>query len=156
MALLQWNIRGFRSHRPDLRHLLSSYNPSIVCLQETFLTHPPVPIPNYHFVSLPHSIFASSILVHHKTPYIIPPLQTTIPCTVIRIFLRRWITIISVYFSPSLPIDFLEFETLLSQLQPPFLIAGDFNCRHTHWGDSIINTRGRSLEQFLTKLTLSS
>lgn len=33
------------SHRPDHRHFLPSYNPSTVCLQETFPTHPLVPIP---------------------------------------------------------------------------------------------------------------
>ena len=56
---------------------------------------------------------------------------------------------ISVYFSPSHPIDFTAFETLISQLQPPFLVVGDFNCRHTLWGDSTTNSRGRSLERFL-------
>lgn len=66
------------------------------------------------------SISVSSILFHHKTPHIIPPLQITILCTAIHIFLHCWITIVSVYFSPSLPIDFITFEALLPQLQPPF------------------------------------
>lgn len=89
-------------------------------------------------VNPPFSI-CSPMLVHHKTPYTIPPLQTAIPWTVIYIFLCCWITIISIYLSPS--IDFLKFETLLSQLQlqPPLLIDGDFNCCPTLWGDSIIN-----------------
>lgn len=66
MAFQQWNIRGLRSHRLNLHHLIYNYNPFIICLRETFLTYPPVPIPNYHFVSSPHSIAQSSILIHKK------------------------------------------------------------------------------------------
>lgn len=126
MTLLQWNFRGFRTHRPDLRHLTSSSNPSIICLQETFRTHHPIPIPNYHFVSSLHSLPISSIVFHHKTQYNILPLQTTVPCTIIHIFLRFWITNISIYFSHSLSIDFSAFS-----FQPPFLIPGDFNSPHS-------------------------
>lgn len=56
MALLQSNIQGFFSHRPYICHLICSNNPPTICLQETFLPQPPVPIPKYHFVSFPHSL----------------------------------------------------------------------------------------------------
>lgn len=46
MAFLQWNIQGFCSHRPHPCHLIFSYNLAIICLQENFLTLPPVPILN--------------------------------------------------------------------------------------------------------------
>ena len=38
---------------------------------------------------------------------------------------------------------------LLSGLPPPIIVVGDFNCRHTLWGDSVITSRGRSLASFL-------
>ena len=155
MAILQWNIRGLRAHRHDLRYLISNYEPQVICLQETFLTQPPIPIPNYHYIYSPHSIANSGILIHHKTPHTALNINTTVPCTVLRVFLQRWITIISVYFSPSHTINYNAFHNLLSQLQPPLLVVGDFNCRHTLWGDSIVNSRGRSLEQFLSTIDLS-
>lgn len=155
MSILQWNIRGFRAHRHDLRYLISNYEPQVICLQETFLTQTPIPIPDYYYIYSPHSISDSGILVHRKTPYINLTINTTIPCTLLRVFLQRWITIVSVYFSPSHTIDFNTFYNLLSQLQPPLLVVGDFNCRHTLWGDSIVNSRGRSLEHFLSTIDLS-
>ena len=153
MSLLQWNLRGFNSHRYDLRHLLSCYNPQVVCLQETFLTSPPVPIPDYNFLFSPHSLNSAAILVHHKTPYILQTVTTPLPCTVVKVHLQRWITIINVYLSPSQPLNLHTLTTLMSSLSPPFLVVGDFNCRHTLWGDSTINPRGRSLESFLTTTT---
>ena len=129
MSILHWNIHGFRSHRNYLRYLLSIYEPHDICLQETFLVQPPTPIPNYHFIHSLHSIAASSI--HHKTSHTYLNIATTIPCTVVRIFIQRWITIVSVYFSPSHPIDYDNLHDLISQLPSPLMIVGDFNCRHT-------------------------
>jgi len=37
METLQWNIRGLQANREELNILLSDSNPTIVCLQETFL-----------------------------------------------------------------------------------------------------------------------
>ena len=37
METLQWNIRGLQANREELNVLLSNFNPTIACLQETFL-----------------------------------------------------------------------------------------------------------------------
>ena len=68
-----------------LRYLLSIYQ--VIYLQKTFLVQPFTPIPNYHFIHSPHSIAASSILIHHKTPYTYLNIETIIPCTMLQIFL---------------------------------------------------------------------
>ena len=93
ISILHWNIRGLRSHRNDLCYLLSIYEPQVICLQET-LVQPPTPIPNYHFIHSPYSIAAASALIHHRTPYTYLNIETIIPCTVVRILLQRWITIV--------------------------------------------------------------
>ena len=155
MSILQWNIRGFRSHRQDLRQLISSYAPKVLCLQETFLTSPPFPVPNYQFFSSPHSISSSAILVHHSVACSSLPTPTSLPSTVLRVFLSRWISVVSLYFPPSCPIDFDALRSLLSDLPPPLLVVGDFNCRHTLWGDSVVTSRGRSLERFLQDFDLT-
>ncbi len=71
-----------------------------------------------------------------------------------RVFIQRWITVVSVYFLLSNNVAFDAFRNLLSQLTPPLLIIGDLNCRHTLWGDSIITSLGRSHEQFLSSTDL--
>ena len=135
MSILQWNIRGFNTHRNDLRYLISQFNPYVICLQETFLNTPPFPIPNYTFIHLPHSIHASSILIHSSVPHQLLANPTTLPCTFLRIFLKRWITLFSIYLSPSLAFDFTSLQTFLASLPPPFLVLGDFNSRNPFWGD---------------------
>ena len=149
MSVLQWNIRGFRAHRQDLRHLISSYSPQVLCLQETFLTCPPVPIPHYRFFSSPSFISSSAILLHQSVASTPLPVSTTIPCTVLRVFLHRWVSLVSLYLSPSQPIDFEALSSLFLALPSPLLVVGDFNCRHTLWGDSVVSSRGRSLVNFL-------
>ena len=39
MSILQWNIRGYSGNLPDLKLLISDYNPVCVCLQETKLKY---------------------------------------------------------------------------------------------------------------------
>ena len=145
MSIVQWNIRSFSRQRNDLRLLLSTYQPLVVCLQETLLTSIPISIPHYHFLSSPSSLSDTSILIHQSIPYELLSLPTSLPCTIARVFLRRWLTIVSLYLSPSVPIDFSQLDSLLSRLPRPFLLLGDFNCRNTLWGDTVISTRGRLL-----------
>ena len=37
LCILQWNIRGFRSHRPYLQNAIDTIKPNIIALQETLL-----------------------------------------------------------------------------------------------------------------------
>ena len=150
MSILQWNLRSFNKQRNDLRYLIKHFNPLVVCLQETQLKVLPTPIPDYHFISFPHSLSTTCILIHKSVPFEPVTINTPLQCTATRIFLGHWFTIVSLYLSPSIPIDFTLFKDLLSQISSNFLLLGDFNCRHTLWGDSIINTRGRLLENFIS------
>lgn len=83
-------------------------------------------------MSLPHTLFVLSIVIH----YDILPFQTSVPCTLMCICLRRCISVISVCFSHSYHINLVAFETLPFQPQASFLIVGYFNRRHTRSGDS--------------------
>ncbi len=96
------------------------------------------------------------MLVHNGTPYILQNVNTPLMCTVVKIYIQHWITIINLYFSPSQPLNLQALNILLASLSPPFLVVGDFNCRHSLWGDSTTNSHGRSLENFLltTDLTI--
>ena len=155
MSILHWNISGLHSHRNYLRYLWSIYEPQVIHLQETFLVQPPTPIPNYHFIYSHHCTAAASILIHHNTPYTYLNIATTIPCIVVPIFIQRWITIVSIYFSPSHPIDYDNLHNLISQLSSPLMIVLYFNCGHALWGDSVVNSHGRPLECYLSASNLS-
>ncbi len=60
----------------------------------------------------------------------------------------------NLYRSPSHPFNLQALDTLLSTLASPFLVVGDFICRHTLYGDTTNTPRGRSLESFLSSSDL--
>ena len=128
MTILEWIMRGCSVGRDDLRLLLSH---RVVCLQETLLAANPVPIPGYNFFSFPHSLYNTCILLHHTTLYEQLVYHTILPCNFVRVYLNRWITVVSIHFSPSQPIDYTAFTALLFNLPTPFLLLGDNNCRNT-------------------------
>lgn len=98
----QSDIWGFLSYRPVL-HLQSYFNPAIVCLKETFLTHHPVLIPNVIF----HSLSSCLLYTCPSEDTVIPPFQTTIFAQLLEAFFAAG----SIYFFPLLPIHFTVFET---------------------------------------------
>ena len=40
-------------------------------------------------------------------------------------------------------------EQLVNQLPHPFLLVGDFNARNPAWGDSLTNSHGRVIQDFI-------
>ena len=147
MTLLQWNIRGLQAQRPALRYLISRHTPLLLALQETFLRSPPFPIPGYTFLGSPPS--PTALFIHNSVPFVPLSLPSPIPHSSAKIYLHRWLTVCSLYLSPSIPLDFQALNSLLRDLPPPILLLGDFNCRHSLWGDTVISTRGRLFETFL-------
>lgn len=58
-------------------------------------------------------------------------------------------TVCSLYDPPDYHLGTPEFESLINQLQPPFILAGDCNAHHELWGSALADARGRVLEKVL-------
>ena len=87
----------------------------------------------------------SMIYVRIDTPHHPFPLQTSLHAVAIQLYLEKRYTVCSLYMSPNHDFSTADLTRLIQQLPRPFLILGDFNCRHTLWGDVICNQRGNHL-----------
>ena len=75
------------------------------------------------------------------------------------VFKCAGITFIGIYRSPSSEIDTRNFiDTIMNKYSipnsEPLVLLGDFNCRHSHWGDTTTNYQGLELEVFSHELGL--
>jgi len=97
MAIVQWNIRGYRGNYHELRTLIADTNPHCVCLQETKLNVNDIYSPRgYDILNVnrvdgePHGGVA--ILVRSELPYTKLNLTTDIQAVAVRVQLDRLYT----------------------------------------------------------------
>ena len=152
--IIQWNLQSLKTKFSELKLLINEHLPICICLQETLAHLNKIStISGYHvFHSIPvrndgHERGAS-ILVNKKINFENIQLSTNLQAVAIKVILEKTYTICSLYL-PHIDITKNEIESLISQLQPPFLLMGDFNARHQLWGDSISNGKGDIVEQLI-------
>ena len=158
MALLQWNCRGFRANRSDIDLLITRYSPAVICLQETLIHRSSYPIRGYVSYNLfadtddlgrPHG--GVSILVNSKCPQHEIKLQTPLKAVAAQITLHKAITVCSIYLSPRGNLSSQDLDDLIHQLPTPYLLLGDFNAHNILWGGESTDSRGKRIEDFLSK-----
>lgn len=88
---------------------------------------------------------------HHWEPVTI---NSTFEVMAIKIFKPEVITICNIYIPPDVPYRTTDIEHIQQQLQPPYIIAGDFNSYNTIWGSKYTNNRGRMMEPILDDLAI--
>ena len=159
--ILQWNVRGIRANAAELTILLSFFVPLVVALQETKLS----PDTNYsvkYYTTYRRDVRHHSVahggvalLVHHSIPCKKVSLQTCLQAVAVTIDLGVIKpTICSMYLPPGTSPNLDDFESVLDQLPPPFMILGDLNAHNAAWGGSYNSSRGRSLERILNRNNL--
>jgi len=134
-------MRGLQDNR-ELSLLLSQYDPTAVCIQETLLH-------SNKTVSFKYSYYGISavenndslhggvaILVKNTTPHQQLHINTGLQAIALRATCHKTVTICSIYLSPSTAYTLTELETLISQLPPPVLLLGDFNAHSQQWGSN--------------------
>jgi len=162
MFFIQWNMRGLQANREELSLLLSQYDPTAVCIQETLLhSNKTASFENYSYYGIPAvenngSLHGGvAILVKNTTPHQQLHINTGLQATALRATCHKTITICSIYLSPSTAYSITELETLIGQLPPLVLLLGDFNAHSQQWGSNERSTRGKMVEDFLLKSNLS-
>ena len=105
-TIIQWNCRGLKANFNEILPLLTAFNPSIVCLQETFLKE------NDHTTFKDYTLYShicktgerasggSTIMVDSRLPHSQTPLNTNMQAVAVRVPLHRVITVCSVYIPP--------------------------------------------------------
>ena len=167
MALIQWNIRGFAANREQVRVMFRELDAVAICLQETKLgDNSPNIGHNFTFYKSPS---LRNVRAHGGTGIIVKKsvnqrsihLNTELQACAIQIFTTRWITLCSLYLDPLLEerlqdrsgnsrqLELSDLQNLIDQLPKPFILMGDFNAKHTLWGESHCDRWGNIIEELL-------
>ena len=155
--IIQWNCRGLKSNYNEILLLLSLLNPSVFCLQETFLkTDDQLNIRDFNTYNYIYSegqrpSGGSSILVHSSCPQREIKLVTNLQAVAVSVTLDKEITICSVYIPPNFHLETEHLDILLKQLPSPCILVGDFNGHNILWGCKDNNPKGNIIEDFITK-----
>ena len=126
--IIQWNCQGLKPNYNEVSLLISEYNPSVFCFQDTFLK----PDDNiwlkgfniYNYVHNECMRPSGGVLVFVKSsfPQRKVDLQTELQATALSVTLDKEITICSVYIPPSFSLNSQHLESLLQQLSSPYII----------------------------------
>ena len=156
-TIVHWNIRGYRGNYNFLRKLLTDTQSVVMCLQETRMPinipQPPRGFTMYHSdgrrigADLDHGGVCT--LVKSNVGHVHLPLNTNLQAVAVRCHLDRLYTICNIYLPPNDPVTLDEITDLISLLPEPYILVGDFNARHTLWGDVTTNSKGRIIENIL-------
>ena len=157
MKIIQWNMRSYRTQYPSLVTLIKDHDPSIVCLQETMLgsetPHAPACFSLCSYSPTNTAVPGDGLvfLFRQDVPFTEVTLDTTLQAYAFLVGPSPQVTICNIYISPSQDFHINELAGLVGQLQPPFIILGDFNAKSITWGAETDNPRGQSIEDFLVQ-----
>ena len=152
MSIIQWNCRGLRANFEEVKLLISSFSPSVICLQETFVKAADLfSIRGFQGYFSPASDSAAggvAILIRDALSSPVS-LSTSLQAVAVRVTLHRPLTICCLYVPPSYRLHPQLLKDLIVQLPPPFLLLGDFNAHSPLWGDVRTCSKGLIVEDFL-------
>ena len=158
--LIQWNCRGLKSNYIEILLLLSLLNPSIFCLQETFLkTNDNIDIKGVNIYNYIHSegqrsSGGNSIFVKSCLPQKEIKIKTQLLAVAVSVTFDKEITVCAVYIPPAFSLITEHLQSLLSQLPAPYILVGDFTGHNILWGCKDNNSRGDIIENFITNNNL--
>ena len=167
MSIIQWNIRGIRANKEQIRVLFRDTNAFVICLQETKLGEDFINLGmNYVFYrsSPPIGIRAQGgvgFVVRRSVKHRVIDIDSVLQACAIQIYTDKWVTLCSLYLDPGLEDQLLDadgenrqltlddLQDLVNQLPSPYILMGDFNAKHTLWGENICDRWGNIVEQLI-------
>ena len=154
-SILQWNCQGMRNKKDELLHYINRHKTDIVALQETmFYGDYTTRIPGFtlenhdgHFNRTAHG--GVCFYIHQDVPYQRIQLNTTAQAIAVRVQLSNAVTICNIYSSRSHSLSREILDNIFSQLPQPIILMGDFNAYNPIWGSTVVDSRGRTVEDFI-------
>ena len=150
--IIQCNHQGLKPNYNEVFLLISEYDPSVFCFQETFLKPDDnislkgFNIYNYHHTECMRPSGGASVFLKQRKI----DLQTELQATAVSVTLDKEITICSRYIPPSFSLNSQHLDSLLLQLPSLYIILGDFNGHNILWGGKTMIPEV-SLRKFLNK-----
>lgn len=160
-TFISWNCNGVSTHYQELQILIASYNPAVICLQETHLK------PNHTFKLLSYNVISSSIssrerarggvllAIRSDLHFQQLSLNSDLQVLAATVYLGTPVTICTVYLPPHEDVSFGSLSQLLGSLPPSSMVVGDFNAHNPIWGSGTLNSRGRIIEEVVDSFHLA-
>ncbi|VVC27523.1 Pre-C2HC domain,Endonuclease/exonuclease/phosphatase,Zinc finger [Cinara cedri] len=153
LRIIAWNANGLVQRRQELEDLLYSENIDIALISEIhFTTWTYLKIRNYRIYTTIHPsgkarggtavIIKESIKHYELEKYSVNHIQATS----VRVNDgNNDLTVTAVYCPPQGGADEIKFAEFFHTLGSRFIVGGDYNAKHTHWGSRLITPKGRAL-----------
>ena len=164
VKIISWNANGITSHLDELLYYLKNepMHPDFICIQETRIYQDGLPeVPGFNFVHTFRSNRkggGSAIYVKEKIDYTkinkisFDDIEIEVSGVNFKINSNDYITLLSVYVAPNQKLTPLHLNKLI--IDKNLIIVGDFNAKHTLWGSSINDYRGKIINNFLEEKNL--
>jgi len=142
LIVLLWNCNGILNHVNELTATLHNKRIDIALISESHLTdRARINIPGYHLITSNHpdgsAHAGSAILIRtHLQFYPLPNYNKDyIQAYAISLILNHVrLTIAAAYCPPKHNITIDQFKLFFKQLGHKFIVGGDINAKHPHWG----------------------
>lgn len=153
ISIIAWNINGLKTRKTELQVILELINVDVCLINETHLTDQDYcKIKGYCFYHTVHpsnnarggsGIFIKEHLKHYEDFKI----QTeSIQLTSITVQTKHApMKIASIYFPPGKRLIEDNLNHMFKEMGNRYIIGGDFNAKHLHWGSRLTNERGKTL-----------
>lgn len=163
LRIAAWNSNGLQNHVQEITIFLKVNKIDILLISESHSTDRTVIKIPQHTVYYAHhpdgGAHAGSAIIIRNTinhnlqkPYITNKIQSTI----IKLETFPWpMSIAAIYSPPRHNITLGEYQDFLLTLGSHFLVAGDWNAKHTAWGSRLITPKGRNLLQAIQQNSLN-
>ena len=170
--IIQWNCSGLQTRFNDVKLILASFNPKILCLQETNILPPDPNIlddegkvkesyylkfkgyQGYHSYATNENGKAhggASIWVWNGIPHKELKIDSPLQAASVQIDDGRKISVSSIYVLNNTTPSLETLNNFKNQLPPPFIISGDYNAHSPVWGNVDVNGRGKEVEKFINE-----
>ncbi|XP_017776638.1 PREDICTED: RNA-directed DNA polymerase from mobile element jockey-like, partial [Nicrophorus vespilloides] len=158
LSILSWNARSFLSNHSAIINYANNSNIDILLISETWI-RPGVRVstPGYRAIHNRRDDGKGGVSIllakKYNCPMHIPMFvhPRLAQFATIRI---AGIEIVAVYIPPDVYFNRGSWDRLIGTLNPPFILAGDFNAHHTYWGHNGDNRNGRELAYTMDKHNL--
>lgn len=156
ILILLFNANGLKNHSNELQIVLHDKRIDIALISETYFTkYSHIPIPGYHLYKTNHpdymahggaAIYVKATLTYHTLPKFCQPFLQS--CAILIHINNIPTTIAAIYSPPRHNINTQSYADFFSPLSHNFIIGGDYNAKHQHWGCRTNNPRGMVLHSF--------
>lgn len=156
-TFLQWNVRSITPRKTDLVYIINKHKPSVCCIAETWLrSESNFRIPGFGGVRHDRSdgYGGCALFINNKVPFSPIPLPSVGDNINVVAVKAEDINIFSFYVAHPHIDDLPIIKNILSNVQGPLLVMGDFNGHHYRWGSEVCDNFGIGLVDIFDELNL--